>query len=441
MSSVLDRMVDKAPWIVVDTGTLLTLMLGGEGQSGPGYTPLLVDIARRKLAHVAIPDMVVAEFIGTLAPLYKEDFVGSKAFIDSEGKNVPFGFAKAKERVAFIRQLLANDWVEITPTACGTEYLNRLRVLLAANPDYQRQKDLVWPPPAHLLRTQLCSPFTRLYKAVKNNALVDAQGHEVSSGKQDRGELAVADTIRAIHICHSEKQPVFALFEGSDVRGRIIQRLLSPQGSDAYTQLHGEVLPQFNPSGPQFDKEAAASLGNINFLSTKAFLAGFMKAAKELCVSQRVMGMERWYILHPDEARKNGYLNEGYQELMRQVNSHGLGRAYDKYRDRPITDMRPDSEDEYALVKNQPQNAPWMQQMDRFLADEQQREALRETVRNFVQKRQKALLRECEDAFATIIENIPKMSMQTAQALLVMMGKQMSAIATQVEGVFQRSAA
>jgi len=305
------NMPQHTPHVVIDTGTLLTLLLGGEGKHGLGYAPLLSELAKKKLIHLAIPDMVLAEFMGALTPLRKKDFIGEDKFFTAD-RNIPFGFSKANERVAFIKDLLDNDAAEIIRTPCGDESLKRLHLMMLDNPDLQRVKDKEWPPDIKSLRRRLSSPHSHLYKAVKQNSLVDASGNAVSSGKQDRGELAVADTINILQIKYTRDTPVFALFEGSDVRGRIVQRLLSAPQSEDYQQLHGAVLEKYNPSHAGFDAKAAATLGNINFLSTKAFLAGFMKAAKELCVASRVNGMSEWYILHPDEAKNNGRLNEGY---------------------------------------------------------------------------------------------------------------------------------
>lgn len=433
-------MKPEIPWVVVDTGTLLTLLLGGEGKNGYGYAPLLAELSKKKLIHLAIPDMVAAEFMGALAPLRRKDFVGDDKFFDAD-KNVPFGFSKARERVSFIKDLLEHDAVEIVRTPCGDEYLQRLQGILVDNPEYKRVKDKEWPLDIKTLRKRLSSPYSHLYKAVKQNSLVDASGNAASSGKQDRGELAVADTLRILQQKHGKATPTFALFEGSDVRGRIIQRLLSGPESAEYHQLHGEVQKKYNPSHAEFDKTAAAALGNINFLSTKAFLAGYMKAAKDLSIAGRVNGMSEWYILHPDEAKKNGTLNEGYRELMAQVQEHGLGRAYDKYRDRPISDMRPEDEHEYAMVKQVPQNAPWMKQVANYLDDSEQREVLRDIIHTFVKKRQKALLKECEESFETIFRNIPKMFPETANALMIMLNKQLGEVAKQVEHKFEQRVA
>ena len=73
-------MKQEIPWVVVDTGTLLTLLLGGEGKHGLGYTPLLAELAKKKLIHLAIPDMVLSEFMGALTPLRRKDFVGDEKF-------------------------------------------------------------------------------------------------------------------------------------------------------------------------------------------------------------------------------------------------------------------------------------------------------------------------------------------------------------------------
>jgi len=117
------------------------------------------------------------------------------------------------------------------------------------------------------------------------------------------------------------------------------------------------------------------------------------------------------------------------------------GRAYDKYRDRPISDMSHEDENEYAMVKSVPQNAPWMKQVSAYLEDKDQREKLRNIIQGFVKKRQESLLKECKESFKTIFKNIPKMFPETAQALLVALAKQMGEVAKQVEHKFEQRAA
>lgn len=434
-------MIAQTPWVIVDTGTLLTLLLGGEGRTGLGYSPLLLELAEKKLVHLVIPDMVVSEFLGLdKTALYKDDFIGKHAFIDVD-KNVPYGFAKPAERVKFIKKMLTNTNAEIMQTACGDEYLSRLQGLMHYNVTLQRRKDRdkEWPLKIENLRVILADPRNSIYKAVKQDSLIDATGNTVSSGKQDRGELAAADCIRTIQEREGRDAKCFVLFEGSDVRGRVIQRLLSEKGSDDYWQLHGKVRDWYNPNSGSFNRSAAAGLGDINFLSTKAFLAGFMKAAKELSVAERIKGMASWYILSPEESKKNWHLNEGYRELMQQVQSHGLGRAYDKYRDRPIADLKREDEDEYAMVNGTPQNAPWMKQMTQWIADEHDKEVLREIVHQFVNRRQRAMVRECEDSLENIIRIIPKMMPETASMLLISLTEQMGRAATAVREVWRRA--
>lgn len=405
-----------APWVVVDTGTLLTLMLGGEPhQPGFAYAKLLVDLAEKRLIRLVIPDMVAAEFCGVMAPLSEQDLLKSHPLLTTD--KIPYGFSKPAERIALLKQLLRAG-SHIVPTPCGEEFLTHIQELLPYNPEYQRRQDRTWPPTTEEVRYRLMSPRSSLFKAVKQNSLLGSHGDAVSSGKQDRGELAVADCVAQIHVHEGSDAPVFVLFEGGDVRGRIIQRIRAEYGSEAYHQWHGQVLPAFNPNDERFEAAEAAALGNINFLSTKGFLAGLMKAANELSPARRINGHEAWYILAPNEAKNKDCLHAAYKELIAQVNENGLSRVYDKYRDRSIQALMRDDEHEYAMVDRVPQRAPWMEQMHAFLADSIAREGLRSTLKDFVAYRNQALFANGERLWQDFLTNMQRMRPESAQALL-----------------------
>ncbi len=430
--TIVRRMSEQKPWVIVDTGTLLSLLLGGEFyQPGYAHAKLLLDCAKKGLIHLVVPDMVAAEFCGAVIPLYASDFQPTTSLFGADTPrfketNIPYGFSYGAERVALLNELVATEHATIVRTPCGDEYLGRLTKLMRYNPDYKRAKDAVWPPSMEELRIRLMSPHSQLRKAVKDNSLFGEHGI-VSSGKHDRGELAVADAIKEIQHTHGKEEKIFVLFEGQDVRGRIIQRLSSAKGSEPYHQWHTkEAEPCFNPSSStpeQFDQKNAATLGNINFLSTKGFLAGFANAAKKLCTADRVRGAEEWYILHPKEteyhpeaASGKRYLDEGYAEIIKNVNEKGLGRAYDKYRDRHITEMLRENEDEHTQISGKPQNAPWMKQIGQWLEEPESKEtqALREVIKDYVTYRDKSIVNDLDRRFDEIMQNVTKLPLPYA---------------------------
>jgi hypothetical protein len=429
------RMENKKPWVVVDTGSLLTLLLGGEFHQ-PGYThaKLLIDCAKAGLIHLVIPDMVAAEFCGSVAPLYNNDIFGPSAHYTS--KNIPYGFSYAEQRIALLKEVAALPNAAIIRTNCGDEYLARLTQLMSHNTEYKRVKDSEWPPTQENLRIRLLQPHSQLKKAIKDNTLHGECGL-VSSGKNDRGELAVADAVQMIQHKRDPAAKIFVLFEGQDVRGRIIQRLSIPdKTSEHYHQWHTkEALPAFNPSSPRpemFNHANAATLGDINFLSTKGFLAGLTIAARDLSPSKYIEGHPHWYILHPQETEahpqaKNGkrYLDEGYEEIIRNVNEKGLGRAYNKYRDRHM--MRED-ENEYTSIDGRRQNAPWAQQVREWLTRNESREQMRGIIKEYSNYREASLAEDTKQRFAEIQHNLQRMHPDIAHACISQLQSQLHQI-------------
>ena len=74
MNSPIIHHKNPPPTVVLETGTLLTLLLGGEKyQSGFAYATLLHDMAKKDLIRLVIPDMVLMEVLGTQSPVYAKD--------------------------------------------------------------------------------------------------------------------------------------------------------------------------------------------------------------------------------------------------------------------------------------------------------------------------------------------------------------------------------
>jgi hypothetical protein len=290
--------------------------------------------------------------------------------------------------------------------------------MLKHNEEYRTQKwdNGTWPPEIENLRQRLMNPRSPLRKAVKTNSLADEQGNTISSGARDRGELSVADAISVLQREEGSSAPIFVFMEGSDVRGRIIQRLSSDPDTKAYKQHFGEVMKIYNPNEATFDRENAASLGNINFTSTKGVLAAYMKAARD--VSPR-HGKYSWFIVDPQERHSKDAMNNAYSQIVANVNEKGLGRQYEMYRDRHITEMKRENEDEYAMEYNIPQNAPWMNYLSQCMEkNHTMRPALQLVIKKYQVEMQKGLEEDSKHRFNEILSNASKMSPEAALGVL-----------------------
>ena len=357
------------PTVVVETGTLLTLLLGGKrGWQGYAYAKLLADSAKKGLIKLVTTDIVLGEFMGSVAPLYAEDFTSKPPLFDIS--KIPKGFAHSKERIEFINDLLNNNALTVLKTPAADEYMDRIVEYKGPKSLYDDGKDKKkrnkgtavdagnnWPQTPDELRKILMQPKHRISKEIRKKE----SSLEIASGKRHRGEVSVADAIKELQK-EDESVQIFALFEGNDDRGIIVQRLSNEKDSDDYNILDGKPLPEYNPNSSKFDKENAKSLGNVNLLSTKGFLAGFMYAARELSPEN-----DGWYILEYGEGKNNyGKLTakqrfqDAYEKILENVNDNGLNRNYKRYRDQHITQMMKEKEDEFSKINGKPQDAPWL---------------------------------------------------------------------------------
>jgi hypothetical protein len=384
--------------VVLEAGSFLTLLLGGKkDQTGYAYLDLLYLLAERRLIKLVIPDVTVMEVLGTQAPVYKEDFLGSPANITQD--SVQYGYSHSAERVTFIKSLLQQGHCTIEKTECGNEYLARLHQLSSKNGfDFNTTE---------AMRRALLQPKHPFAKLVKNNRLLDERGELTSSGKQDRGELAVADTIKHIHAREGWDTRVFALFEGSDVRGRILQRIASEPNTAAYHQLSGNVLDKFNPNNEKFDIQNG-HVGSINFLSTKGFLGGLMYAARELKPS--TLTNTTWHIIAHDEATSKDAMNTAYQGIIANVNANGLPRTYNRYRDRALGDLGNERNHEFFVTEGRIEHAPWREYISFLTKLPQTKIGLREVIHDFIKEQQKGLLSDSRSKLDAIKRNMQGMN-------------------------------
>ncbi|MFZ4125207.1 MAG: hypothetical protein ACOYJ2_03945 [Rickettsiales bacterium] len=401
---------EKPPIIFVDTGTLLTLLLGHHEELGYrasfdddchdsdmppnlGYASLLLALAKQGLVDLRLTDMVVAEFLGLQSPVYADDLKGRHPNLKPE--HIPSGFQFRQERLTLLRALLKTGHAEIVPTKAGTEQLDRAHALLQVTKEEKRSAwdesgDADWlagEVDKEALRVHLLDSGSKLTTAMRRHNLMPKPGDinpdyeyllhnaelffpaQLYANYSDRGEMSIADAIHEAQTNEPDRSR-FVLFEGSDVRGRIIQRLIfnklsdegrpirhvtqdQKQGEKGQTDLEkpyieayhyhqvGKPRARYNPNLPTFQSKGETyvdKIGDFNFLTTKSFLHGVMQSAANLKKYKKagIENADRFYILAEDETSN---LDGCYEQVIEQVCSNGLPRQYDREHDEHISNV------------------------------------------------------------------------------------------------------
>lgn len=267
----------KSPYVLYDTSTLLTLLFANENVPGHAEVGLLGTVKDLAELHVETPvvtDMVLAEFLFSSAPLTPKDVFR----FDAEGRATGIiyepptrtgeAYPKAMERLEFLKDLYNTGNVRFMETRTGKEYLDAVR----ENRDLQR---------LFSQRAPQAKPLVTMDDNEIKAVLLDHQSEAgIAIGRKtrqlglrkDSGEVSIADAIATLRKEHGRELPVFVRYEGTDVRGRIIQRLNVPT-----IRYNAPIDKRFNPHNTrdtdnrhsgQFDRTALAALGEGSFQST-----------------------------------------------------------------------------------------------------------------------------------------------------------------------------
>ncbi|NBX04316.1 MAG: hypothetical protein EBR02_09735, partial [Alphaproteobacteria bacterium] len=359
-------------------------MLGGSSRVlGNGYLQLIEEMAKKGLIKLDTSDMVMGEFLGVCGPIYAEDIKGDAPRFQE--KNVQLGYALRHERYKVLKRWVDEGLITIHKTRCGDEYLDRIQKILQFNPQLHIAKySGIWPISAQQLHNALLSPASNIARAVKGDALFadKLKKHKLPSGSSDRGEISLADTLKEIQEKEGIDTKSFILFEGTDVRGRIIWRLKEPEND----QLVDPFPERYNPNadGYSLSTDEARALGNINFVSTKGFLAGLAYAGMTLDNGDRQAEKRKFYITAPDEASSMESFNAAYNFIIGRVNEKGLSRSYKIRRDEAI-DRLTREESSYDFQQATTRQEPWREFVDDLLKNN--REQIQSTIADFVKHR------------------------------------------------------
>lgn len=416
------------PLVFVDTGTLLTLMLGGDrNQKGNGYAELLPLLVEKGLVRLAITDMVAAEFLGMQAPVYEHDLRGASPRVTAAGVYNEFRFAE--QRIALLRRLMDTGHFNIYRTHCGDEYLQRVQQLIQTSPDLlgEDTRSLAphVPDAIERIRVQLMDTGGPLAGAVRNDRFTDAHGAPETAGFNDRGEISIGDAIKHVQSIEGRDQQVFVLYEGRDVRGRIIQRLATNDVHDPQYHQFNAVDKRYNPNRQSFDHEAAASLGNIRFVTTKAFLGSMMwvgQAMDDVVQRRGAQHQRRFYVVDPHELENREAFDTAYHDVLAHVIDNGLSRRYNRCRDvaighRDFEDKSSQGSPDVYLGHVPPEADSWQG----FIAacfEGGQRAALESALREFASYRGTEQQRMVEANAQDLLAQVARMTPESAKAFL-----------------------
>ena len=302
--------------MVMDTSTLLTLLFGTEvvpGDDTLGYLGLITVLGRQDIIQPVITTSVVGELLNSPIPLRAEDLFD----LDANGKATAIkyderhkirsvvneletkDYDKWDQRLNFLKELY-NTCAEFVETPIlEKQYFDTLRSNEDLEKKYQstvrKNAQLRQQYPATLLE---CSDETlREFLTSctsERNAFVKTMVSQ--RFRQNLGEESIGEYIKTFHNSLEnqqetkeflkEKNPVFVLYEGNDVRARVIYRS-NPLNEAVYTLGVQDVkkkqeipIPaEFNPNRQNFDTHNRDHLAGVSFVSTKGFLNGLIKSA------------------------------------------------------------------------------------------------------------------------------------------------------------------
>ncbi|MBM3617751.1 MAG: hypothetical protein FJX23_04320, partial [Alphaproteobacteria bacterium] len=344
----------EAPYVVYDTSTLLTLLFANESlpnHKDVGLLGTVKDLAELKVETPVLTDMVLAEFLFSSTPLTPKDIFR----LDAEGRATGItyepptrtgeDYPKTMDRLEFLKDLYNTGNVRFMETRTGKEYLDAIR----ENKDLQKllvTKD----PHAKPLVIQDDSEIKNLLLDHKSDASI-AVGKKIRQLRlrSDTGEVSIADAIATLRKEHGRELPVFVRYEGTDVRGRIIQRLNEP--SKHYS---APIDKRYNPHNARdaekrydsaFDRSTLAALGEGGFQSTGGMFmslatlfersGAYIARPGEIDANLK-NGKVEWQNRDPETGYVPDSFQTAYNALLKNV-GRGLGA---ERRDDSIKDVR-----------------------------------------------------------------------------------------------------
>ncbi len=393
------QVIPQVPHMVIDTSSMLTLLLGNEsvpGDKQAGYLGLVQDLAKHGAVIPVFTGAVLAEFLNSPAPLTPQDIftmdsngkaVGVKYTDENrrhqrfrQGNKSEVEYPKWNQRLEFLKEMYNNGHAKFIQTSTESLYYDAIR----GNEELAKSFDKIakeHPELKEMLHNkthlkELSNDELKAFLLTPHDARQKFMYQMRSEGvRKDIGEVSLADAVQTIHDTYGTQTPTFVLYEGNDVRGRLLKRkkhLSDKSHDDTYMAGHGKdatLTPDFDPTHSKFNPDHTSALGNTNFLSTLGFVAGLMQKSKEHEV----------FIMSPDE-HKNAIPADidnpphesypGMGEIMRSNAGkalNGYTRAYNKMVDEPATEFGKSPRHSASFTGGE--KGPWQRQLDAANAD------------------------------------------------------------------------
>jgi single-stranded-DNA-specific exonuclease len=383
--------VPPVPHMVIDTSSMLTLLLGNESVPGDrqaGYLGIIQDLAQHGAITPVLTGAVLAEFLNSPIPLTPKDiFVLSSdgkavgiRYTDENRRHVRFKhgskseieYPKWHQRMKFLMELYNSGQAKFIETPTERQYCDAIRAHAELDKSFGHIlndfPDQVYAFHGKQSLAEVTNDELKDFLLHPSQARTQFMNQMRAAGvRKDIGEVSMADAIKHIHDTYGPQTPVYVLYEGNDVRGRIVQRLAL--GDGAYMAGKGKqsrLQPQFNPNHSKFNPDNVAALQNTHFLSTLGFLAGVMKRAKE----------HGAFIASPDEHHfgipadidnppHNSY--PGIGKVIRKNAGEALNggeRVYNKMVDEPASELGKSPKHSSAFTGGVP--GPWQQHVEQL---------------------------------------------------------------------------
>ncbi|MGB1540577.1 MAG: hypothetical protein ACPG80_06430, partial [Rickettsiales bacterium] len=182
--------------------------------------------------------------------------------------------------------------------------------------------------------------------------------------REHAGEVSLADAMLSLRDRHGMELPVYIRYEGTDVRGRVIQRLNDPD--KAYGEAIEKRYNPYNNRDPEntqsenFERETLGVLGQGGFQTTGGMFVSLAQA----------MHREGAYVFEPGEVEQSfdkkgqpqwvdedaqGTFKGAYSRLLKLVEkSLGSERKYNAIKDVAFGDVEYNAKTENTLVSGKP---------------------------------------------------------------------------------------
>ncbi len=290
--------------------SMLTMQRDVPGSWDRGYLDMVTDQTRLKIIRPVLTDQVLAEFLNSPVPLTP----GHLFEFDDNSNAIGITYnvhlimdandyyPKAQERLEWLMDMY-NAGALFVETAVGQEYFAALQQHESLARSWERihketKKDV---RSFNALSRDELEQFL-LTPSPEQNAF--ERSIKKTKLRRDTGEISIADAMYGMQKMRGDDFNKIVLYEGSDVRGHIMQRYGDLCKSGMSSHKGGKrAVAEFDPyDKASFQRKNAAKLGDGSWLTTVGFMAAWMVAANEVDSAPA-------FLVKPDELKHNWFVS------------------------------------------------------------------------------------------------------------------------------------